>query len=145
LCCLPAPAQTVPARWQIIKDAKGACQIAVPPDWAPLGENTGAAVFRDSTVAIAVVTSQREQEFKPLTPVLLRVMAIPKEKMFENSTTRIFYQERTSRGAEDANAFSVSVPAKGGTCSSHIVVLPSVAEDVPKKIALSLAAVGEKM
>jgi hypothetical protein len=144
LCCLPASAQTAPPRWQIIKDAKGVCQIAVPNDWAPLGDNTGAAVFRDSTVAIAVVTSQPDQEYKPLTPVLLRVMAIPKDKVFENSAERIFYQEKTSRGAEDANAFNTSVPGKKGTCSSRIMVLPSIAEDVATKIALSLAAVREK-
>jgi len=144
LACLPARAQTAPAPWKAIQDAKSACQILVPPDWVPLGETAGAAVFHDSTTAIAVVTSQPGQAFKPLIAVLLKAMDIPKEKVFENSATRIFYQDKTSRGPEDTNAFSSSVPAKGGTCSCHVVVVPRIAEDVAKKIALSLSAVPDK-
>src|SRR5260370_26908773 len=67
LLALPAWAQTVPAGWTVVKDSKHACQIAVPSEWAPWADNTGAAVFRDSTTAIAVVTSQPGQTFKPLT------------------------------------------------------------------------------
>ena len=52
-----AASQTVPGGWKIVKDVKAACQIAVPPEWVPLGENVGAAVFHASTTAIAVVTS----------------------------------------------------------------------------------------
>jgi hypothetical protein len=140
LLCLPAWSQTAPAGWKTIKDAKAVCQISVPPDWVPLGDNAGAAVFHDSTTAIAVVTSQPGQEFKPLNATLLKIMGIPKDKMFENGTTRIFYQDKGSRNSEDPNVFSSSVPAKGGTCSSHIVALPSITEEVAKKIALSLSA-----
>jgi hypothetical protein len=141
LCCLPAWSQTVPAGWKVIKDAKAACQIVVPPEWVPLGENNGAAVFHDSTTAIAVVTSQPGQEFKPLSAAQLKNFGIPKEKMFENSAVRIFFQDKTSRNPDDTSAFSASVPAKSGTCSCHVVVLPSIPEDVAKKIALSLSSV----
>ena len=144
LCCRSAGSQTVPADWKIIQDAKATCQIAVPPEWVPFGENNGAAVFHDSATAIAVVTSQRGQEFKPLSLGLVKTIGIPKEKMFENSARRIFYQDKTSRRPDDASAFSSSVPAKGGTCSCHIVLLPSVPEDVAKKIALSLSPVPDK-
>lgn len=143
LCCLPVRAQTVPAGWKIVKDAKDACQIAVPAEWSPFGENNGAAMLRDATTAIAVVTSQPGQEFKPLTPGLIKAIGIPKEKLFENSSTRLFYQDRTSRNSEETNAFSSSVPAKSGTCSCHVVLLPSVSEDIAKKIALSLSRVPE--
>ena len=143
LCCLPAWPQTVPAGWKVIKDAKGTCQIAVPPDWVPFGDNTGAAQFHDSTTAIAVVTSQPGQEFKPLSAGLVKSIGIPKEKMFENTATRIFYQDRVSHSPDDTSAFSASVPAKGGMCSCHVVVLPSIPEDTAKKIALSLAPVPE--
>src|SRR6516165_83146 len=67
LLAIPAWAQTVPAGWTVVKDSKHACQIAVRLEWAPWADNTGAAVFRDSTTAIAVVTSQPGQTFKPLT------------------------------------------------------------------------------
>ena len=144
LCCLPAASQTRPAGWILIQDAKAACQIAVPPEWVSFGDKTGAAVFNEATTAIAVVTSQPGQDFKPLSPAILKTLNIPKEKMFENSATRIFYQDRTSHNREETSAFSSSVPSKGGTCSCHVVNLPSVDEGTAKKIALSLAPVSDK-
>ena len=135
-------AQTVPAGWQTIKDSKGACQMAVPADWAPYGETGGVAVFHDVATAIAVVTSQPEQAFKPLPDALQRVMGIPKEKMFENSAKRIFYQDKTSQNQEDPNGFSVAVPGKTGTCSAHLTVLPGISQELARKIALTLAPEG---
>ena len=139
-----AQTQTVPAGWKIIKEGKGACQIAVPPEWVPFGEISGAAIFHDPTTAIVVVTSQPGQQFKPLSPALLRTIGVPKEKMFENSATRIFFQDKTARNPNDTSSFSASVPAQNGTCSCHVVVLPSIAEDVAKKIALSLSPALER-
>ena len=93
---------------------------------------------------ILVLTTEAGQEFKPLTGWLLKALGVPKERMFENSATRIFYQDKVSRSAEDTSAFSSSVPAKGGTCTCRVVFVPRVGEDVAKKIALSLSAVAEK-
>ena len=139
-----ALAQTMPAGWKLVKDSKGVCQIAVPPDWEPLPEATGAAVFHDVTTAIAVVTSQAGQAFKPLTETLQKMFGIRKDKLFENTTKRIFYQDKISKRSEDPNAYSASVPGKGGgTCSCHVVVLPSVPEEIAKKIALSLGPAPE--
>jgi hypothetical protein len=139
---VPATAQTVPAGWKTIKDSKSLCQIAVPQEWAPLGASTGAAVWKDSTVAIAVVTAQPEQEFKPLTDALVRSLEIPKELLFENSAKRVFYQDRKSAGPEDPNAYSASVPAgKTATCSCHIRFVPALPSDTARKIALSLGPV----
>jgi hypothetical protein len=134
-----ASAQTAPADWKTVKDNKGHCQIAVPPEWISLGENTGAVSLRDPTNMMAVVTTQPGQEFKPLSEALVRSLEIPKDKLFENSAKRIFYQDRTSKGTEDANAYSASVPAKSGTCSCRVVFLPANSAEVAKKIALSLA------
>jgi hypothetical protein len=144
LCCLPARGQAAPPGWKFVTDNKATCRIAVPPEWAALGESSGAAVFHDAATAIAVVTSQAGQEYKPLNATLLKVMGIPKERMFENTATRVFYQDRVSRNAEDGNSFISSVPAKTGTCSCRAVGLPSVPEEVLKKVALSLMAVPEK-
>jgi hypothetical protein len=134
----PVSAQAVPAGWLIVKDSKNACQMAVPPDWSLYEETAGVAIFHDVSTAIAVVTSQPEQAFKPLPEAVQKVMGIPKEKMFENTAKRIFYQDKTSRKAEDPNAYSVSVPGAAGTCSSHLTFLPTVSEEVARKIALSL-------
>jgi hypothetical protein len=139
-----AASQTVPGGWKIVKDVKAACQIAVPPEWVPLGENVGAAILHGSTTAIAVVTSQPGQQFKPFSLSQLRTIGIPKEKMFENSATRIFYQDKTSRNPDDTSAFSSSAPASNGTCSCRVVVLPSIPEDIAKKIALSLSPVTDQ-
>jgi hypothetical protein len=144
LCSSLAQSQTVPGGWKIVKDAKAACQIAVPPEWIPFGENSGAAVFHESTTAIAVVTSQPSQQFKPFSSPQLRTIGIPKEKMFENSATRIFYQDKTAHNPDDTSAFSSSAPAPNGTCSCRVVVLPSIPEDVAKKIALSLSPVPDR-
>lgn len=101
-------------------------------------ESAGAAVLRDSTTAIAVVTSQPQQEFKVLPDVLLRVLGIHKEKMFENSPKRVFYQDKISAQPEDSNGYSLSVPGKSGTCSCRLTVLPSVPEETVRRIALTL-------
>jgi hypothetical protein len=142
LCVPPAAAQTVPAGWQTIQDSRSACQIAVPPEWAPWGNNSGAAVLGDASTAIAVVTSQPGQAFKPLPDSLQKVLGIRKEKMFENSAKRIFYQDKTSGSPQDSNAYSASVPGKSGsTCSCRVNFLPGLSEDTARKIALSLGPV----
>jgi hypothetical protein len=139
----PTWAQSVPTGWKVVKDSKSACQIAVPSEWVPWADNTGAAVFQDTTTAIAVVTSQPGQTFKPLTEALQKSFGIPKEKMFENTAKRIFYQDKTSSHSEDPNAYSASVPGNGGTCSCRVVFLPSISQETAKKIVLSLGPVTE--
>src|ERR1035438_2450568 len=115
----PAFAQVVPTGWQVVKDAKNLCQIAVPADWAPYGESKGAAILHETSTAIAVVTAQPGQEFAPLTQSLQKVLEISKDKLFENTAKRVFYQDKTSTAPGDLNAYSFSVPSKGGTCSGH--------------------------
>lgn len=134
-------AQTVPADWKVVRDSKSACQIAVPPEWAPWGDNTGAAVFQNTTTAIAVVTSQPGQAFKPLSDQMQKLLGIRKEAMFENTAKRVFYQDKTSARPEDSNAYSAAVPGSGGTCSCHVVFLPSVPQETARKIVLSLGPV----
>jgi hypothetical protein len=110
-----ALAQTTLAGWKIVKDSKGVCQIAVLPDWEPLPETAGAAVFHDVTTAMAVATSQAGQVFKPLTETLQKMIGIRKDKLFENTARGIFYQVKISKRSEDPHAYSVSVPGKGGS------------------------------
>ena len=136
-------AQTVPAGWQVVKDPKNICQIAVPADWKLYGSTNSAAIFEDSSTAMAVVTSQPDQAYRALPETIVRVLNIPKDKMFENSTKRIFYQDKTSSGPQDSNSYSFSVPGKSGTCSGHLTFLPSITEDVARKIALSLGPTPE--
>ena len=83
-----------PSAGKDVKDVKGSCQIWVPENWILSDENTGSAVLQDASNAIAVVTSQPGQAFKPLTESMQRLMRIPKDKLFENSAKRIFYQDK---------------------------------------------------
>jgi hypothetical protein len=136
-----AGAGTLPTGWKAIKDSKGLCQIAVPANWTPGAENTGSAVFQDASVAIAVVTSQPGQTFRPLSDTMLKWMNVPKDKVFENSATRVFYQDRTGHDASEPSALSAMVPGKGGACSSRVVFLSTVPEETVKKIALSVGPV----
>ena len=133
-----ATAQIVPTGWKLIRDAKTACQIAVPADWSLLSDAGGAAIFHDPSTGIAVVTSQPGQAFKPLTPAMLKVLGVPKEKMFENSAARLFYQDKTSAGPQDEHAFTAAAPGNGGTCSCRVVFLPSIGAETARKIVLSL-------
>src|SRR6478672_1132711 len=91
LSCLPAAAQSAAPAWKTLRDAKGSCQISIPPDWVPFSDSGGSAVLRDASTAIAVVTRQPDQAFHPLPPSILKVMDLRKEKLFENSAQRIFY------------------------------------------------------
>jgi hypothetical protein len=136
-------AQVVPSGWQIIKDSKNVCQLAVPADWTPFRESVGAATLTDSSTAMAVVTSQPDQAFRPLPESVMRVIDVPKDRVFENSAKRIFYQDKVSKTASETNSYSFSVPGKAGTCSGHLTWAPAVTEEVARKIALSLGPLTE--
>jgi hypothetical protein len=133
-----ATAQTDPSGWKPIKDAKSACQIAVPPEWTPFSESGGSAIFHDPSTAIAIVTSQPGQEFKPMTASMLKLLGVPKDKIFENSASRLFYQDQTSSRPEDENAYTASVPGNAGACSCRVVFLPKISAETARKIVLSL-------
>jgi hypothetical protein len=139
-----ASAQAVQDGSKVVRDAKVACQITVPSDWVPFNEGSGAAVFHDATTAIAVVTSQPGQTFKPLTENQLRMLGIARDKIFENSAKRLFYQDRTAATPDDSNALSVMVPGKDGTCSSHIVFARDIPQETAKKIVLSVGPVADQ-
>jgi hypothetical protein len=140
---LPLCAQVVPSDWQIVKDSKNACQIAVPPDWSIYGESRSAAVLHDTSTALAVVTSQPGQAFAPLTAHLQAVLNLSKDKLFENTAKRIFYEDKASAHADDPKWYSFSVPGKNGTCSGHLTFLPSIPDDIARKIVFSLGPVSE--
>jgi hypothetical protein len=135
-----APGQPAPAGWKVVKDTRGACRIAVPENWS-VSENAGSAVFQDPTTGIAVVTSQPGQAFQPMSDSLIRLLNIAKNKLFENTAKRIFYQDKTARGSEDSSSFSAMVPGKSGTCSSRVLFISLVSEETAKKIALTVAPV----
>jgi hypothetical protein len=88
-----------------------------------------------------VVTSQPGQVYKPLSDAQLKTFGVPKEKVVENTSGRLLYQDRTAAKAEESNAYSAQTAGTGGTCSCRMVFGHGVAEDIAKKIALSLRPV----
>ena len=133
-----AAGDTVPKNWKIIQDSKAVCQIAVPDNWT-VGEAAGSAYLQDPTVAIAVVTSQPAQAFKPISDSMLNLLNVPKENVFENSAKRVFYRDRPNPSNPDSHSLNVMVPGKTGTCSARVVYPSTIPEETAKKIALSLS------
>ena len=135
---LPLAAQVAPSGWQIVKDSNNACQLAVPPDWSLYGESHSAAVLHDASIALVVVTSQPGQAFAPLSERLKSILNISKEKLFENTANRIFYEDKSSAHAADPKWYTFSVPGKSGTCSGKLNFLPSLPDDLARQIVFSL-------
>jgi hypothetical protein len=65
--------------------------LGVTPEGEPFADGTGAAVRHDPTTAIAIVTSQPGQFFRPFSDAPLKMLGIPQEKVFENTAKRLFY------------------------------------------------------
>jgi hypothetical protein len=139
----PLAAQVVPSGWQIVKDSRNACQLAVPPDWSMYGESRSAAVLHDTSTALVVITSQPGQAFAPLTERLKSILNISKEKLFENSASRIFFEDKASAHPADPKWYTFSVPGKNGTCSGHLTFLPSIPDDLARQVVFSLGPVAE--
>lgn len=137
---LPA---SLPSGWKLLKDSKGACQISIPEDWEISSDQAGFAVLHDASTAIAVVTSQPGQAFKPLSDTVVKLMGLRKEKIFENSATRVFYQDKIPASSSDTKALSAMVPGKTGTCSARVVYLAEVPEETARKIVLSVGPASE--
>jgi hypothetical protein len=140
---LPLAAQVAPSGWQIVKDSKNACQLTVPPDWTIYGESRSAAVLHDASTALVVVTSQPGQAFAPLSEHLKSILNISKEKLFENTANRIFYEDKASAHAADPKWYTFSVPGKNGTCSGRLTFLPSLQDDLARQIVFSLGPAPE--
>ncbi len=133
-----AAGDSVPANWKLVKDSKALCQIAVPENWIA---SAGSAYYQEPTIAIAVVTSQSGQVFGPISEsLLISILKVPKENVFENSEKRVYYVDR---GSAESHSLNVMVAGRTGTCSAHIVYPSSVADETAKKIALSLTAAQE--
>ena len=70
-----------------------------------------------------MVTTQPGQTLKPLAESIQKILGIAKDKLFENTAKRIYYQDKVARNATDSNAFIAMVPGKSGTCSSRSALI----------------------
>jgi hypothetical protein len=74
---------------------------------------------------------------------LKSILNISKEKLFENTASRIFYEDKASAHPADPKWYTFSVPGKNGTCSGHLTFLPSLPDDLARQIVFSLGPVVE--
>jgi len=133
--CGMAAAQTVPAGWNILKEKGGACQAAIPPDWAP-GSEPGMAHVKNMLEGMVVVSSDVDR----LQPMPEAVQKSLVDQMIENTNQRVFYLNKTG----DSKQYHVSVPGKGGKGRCHATVTfqpPKVKDEIAKQIALSIGPV----
>ena len=134
ILCGSLVAQSIPAGWKLVKDDKGRCRVAVPPDWSAPSPNAGAASAKNQADGSLVVTND-PFTLKPLPESMQKIMKVG--NMFENTTKRVFYSTRSG----SFTSYNVSVPGNTGTCNTKVTFSPSVPESTAKDIALSIGPV----
>ncbi len=130
-------AQSAEPAWKTVKDPSGACQISIPPNWSVKDLNSGTALFKDAKTAVAVVTSVTGRPFAQLSESVRK--QIGPDKVYENTEGRVFYADQIAKTSNSMTGINVRVPLEGGICSSRVMFIPAVPEDVAKKIALSVS------
>lgn len=131
---LPVCAQSAPSGWQVIKDTKQTCQIAVPGDWTTdkIMHSMASSPDKKSTAVIhgvrpgqslAQVTSTAKQMMKPI-------------QTFDDSSKRVWYSYE-SRGRQ-ATHWYVAVPGNGNVCNADISFEDASFESTAKKIVESI-------
>ena len=128
LLCGLAAAQSVPPGWKIVKDSKGACQMAVPPDWRVSND----MAFHNNTPPDQAGVASSTLGISPINASTQKMLHV--DKMFENTNQRIFF----SVGGGRSKDFRINVSRPGGACSATVTFSPPITEDTAKKIALSV-------
>jgi len=124
-----AAAQTAPKDWKIVKDEKGLCQIAVPPNWTVKSN----IAFHENTPPDQASVDSNPLGIAPMPDRVQKTMHV--DQMFENTDKRVLY---SSSGYGGRKNFNASVPRSGGSCAVTVTFKPPISEDIAKTIALSL-------
>jgi hypothetical protein len=118
--------------WTTVKDKTGSCQISVPPTWTLFAQPG----LVNSPQHITTMVISGNTRFSPFSAGTFKVLNV--DKVFENSTTRIFYAGKPG-GNPPLVSYHVEAPGKVHSCIAEIGLLPNTLEDDAKKIALSLS------
>jgi len=129
-------AQDVPAGWQVVKDTQKVCQMAVPPDWKNDSIVKSFMMSADKSDNAVVHGLRPGQTFEQGTSTAKQMMK--PTKTFEDSGKRVWYAYETPNGKQSgATNWYVAVPGSP-VCTMQISFKNAAAEDVAKKIAMSL-------
>jgi hypothetical protein len=132
-----AVASTVPAGWKVVKDHKGTCQYAVPPDWKT--GTFGDATSPDGKGSINVNGAQQTMsEIKQNS-----AMVMPVDKVVEDTPSRYWYVYKAQGSAEvDNTNWYVAVPASSSvTCIAQISFKGATTEALGKQIVNTIGPV----
>ena len=131
LAAIALQAQDVPAGWKVVKDTKGACQLAVPPDWAVDGSS---AKSPDGNTDAVPHGQRAGLGFSEATGIAKSVMK--PAKILEDSANRLWYTFENTNGKPGTNYY-VAV-ATAPVCTAQVSFKNATAEDTAKKIAVTL-------
>ena len=138
--CAMAGGQAVPAGWKIAKDDKGACQVAVPPNWT-VPPGGGPASLGEMMENMATLTSDVDR-LQPMPEAAQKMLGVT--KMIDNTDKHVFYFSRTEFRGNVAMQYRASMPGKGGKGRCHVSVSfksSMVTDELAKQIALTLSPV----
>jgi len=127
--------QEVPSGWKAVKDRQGACQIAVPGDWVADKLIKSFMTSADGKASAVAHGLRAGQQFAEGTALAKQVMK--PTKTIEDSGKRVWYAYEGSGGAGGGTNWYVAV-AGSPVCTAQISFKDAAAEEIAKKIALSL-------
>jgi hypothetical protein len=129
-----AAAQTVPAGWKTVTDMRKVCQIAVPADWTADSLIKSFVTSPDKKANAVVHGLRAGSDFAGV--VASAKLMLPPAKTFEESASKIWYEETPKPGTTERGWYV----AVGGAqaCNAEIKFEGAAFEETAKKIAASL-------
>jgi hypothetical protein len=134
LAAVAASEQTVPAGWQVVKDNKNLCQIAVPADWTP-DKLVKSFVSSPDKKASAVIHPLAPNANYAQSMATAKQLMIP-IKMFEDTPLRTWFAIARANGKPGTSWYV----ATGGSqiCTAQIDFDDPAFEATAKKIGDSV-------
>ena len=132
-------AQDAAKDWKVVKDPQGVCQLTVPSDW--VAGKTSASLVRSLDRRLnAAPASAAGKSFAQVAAAAKQTM--PPTRILEDSPNRLWFSYIGLNPAGGANLF-VAI-AGNPVCTAQVTYKVPQAQEMAKKIALSLSVVPPK-
>ncbi len=130
-----AAAQTVPPGWKTVTDMRKVCQVAVPADWTPDSLIKSFVTSPDKKSNVTVHGLAAGSDYARI--VANAKMMFPPAKTFEESATKIWFEETPKPGSTGTTWYF----AIGGAqpCNAELKFEGTAMAESAKKIVASLA------
>jgi len=130
-----AAAQTVPAGWKTVTDMRKVCQVAAPADWTPDALVKSFVTSPDKKANVVVHGLPAGADYGRI--VANAKMMFPPAKTFEESATKLWYEETPQPGKTATKWYFAIGGAQA--CNAELQFEGATFEDTAKKIVASLA------